>query len=115
MGLGWNVRLGFYVALSYVSELLSLGLNFCSFDFSGCGNSDGDHISFGCKEKHDVECVIQELMIKFGMERFVLWGRSMGAVACIKYAEMMASLYLPVDVVAIVLDSPFKSLKQLII
>jgi hypothetical protein len=39
----------------------------------------------------------------------------MGAVACIKYAEMITSNYLPVDIAAIVLDSPFKSFKQLII
>ena len=33
--------------LSYIDKFLEMGLFFCSFDFAGCGNSDGDKISFG--------------------------------------------------------------------
>ena len=39
----------------------------------------------------------------------------MGAVACVKFIEMMNVNYLPYDILAIILDSPFKSFKQLII
>lgn len=28
------------------------------FDFTGCGNSDGDHITLGHKESQDLETVV---------------------------------------------------------
>ena len=39
----------------------------------------------------------------------------MGAVACVKFVEMVNQLYLPFDILGMVLDSPFKSFKQLVI
>ena len=38
-----------------------MGINFCSFDFSGCGNSEGHGISFGAREKEDVWVIVETL------------------------------------------------------
>ena len=62
-----------------------MGLNFCSFDFSGCGNSEGKGISFGANEQHDISAVMDALSKKHAVGRFILWGRSMGAASAIKH------------------------------
>lgn len=86
MGLGWNVLLYFLycVGLAYVEKIMKLGIYVCSFDFRGCGLSEDSPISFGANEKYDIETVVLELN-KLGILKIVLWGRSMGAVAAIKY------------------------------
>lgn len=71
---------------------MELGISFCNFDFTGCGNSEGDSISFGANEKNDVLVVIEKLRDKFAVKRFILWGRSMGSVCAIKYCEMIYDL-----------------------
>lgn len=48
----------YYIGLNYTDILLEKGLYVASFDFSGCGNSDGNCISFGSNEKYDVQAVI---------------------------------------------------------
>lgn len=48
--------------LSYIDKILEMGLFFCSFDFAGCGNSEGDKISFGANEKYDVDTVIEHIV-----------------------------------------------------
>jgi pimeloyl-ACP methyl ester carboxylesterase len=87
----------------------------CTFDFSGCGNSDGNTISFGANEKYDIEAVIQHLMNSNGIQSYILWGRSMGAVASIKYCEMSMNTNNGVEICGLILDSPFQSLKKLIV
>jgi hypothetical protein len=44
----YNVYLYFInIGLSYVENILQKGFFMCSFDFCGCGNSEGNTISFG--------------------------------------------------------------------
>ena len=40
--------------LSYWKELVAENINLCVFDFSGCGNSQGEYITLGVKEKEDL-------------------------------------------------------------
>lgn len=90
-----------YHRLEIVETVLKSSMNFVTFDFAGCGKSEGAHISLGSKEHLDVKSVVDHLRREWAIERIVLWGRSMGAVAAIHYeAEVQAC-------VALVLDSPF--------
>lgn len=84
-----------------------IGLNVFTFDFAGCGNSDGEYISLGVHETNDVETIIKFLRQKIGVQCIALWGRSMGAVTALRYASKDSEL------ACIVIDSPFKSLKSL--
>jgi len=40
--------------LEYWKILAEQGINLCTFDFSGCGNSEGDWVTLGHKEKFDL-------------------------------------------------------------
>lgn len=103
------------IGISYVEHFIKMGFFFVCFDFSGCGNSEGDGVTFGDREKDDVAVVVEEVWRQYGINSFILWGRSMGAVACVKYCEMLMTNSKPIQIRGIILDSPFKSLKQLII
>jgi len=79
--------------------------------------SDGDHITYGVKEKDDVAVVLTQLFIKFGIKQFILWGRSMGAVVALRFLEEYLHHMGPkVDGVlpAIILDSPYSSVRDII-
>ena len=107
-------------AVPMVESILSLGLNFCIFDFAGYGNSEGETVSLGCREIWDIECIIEHLREHYHQYQFILWGRSMGAVAALLYLStkcMMAAtkekvegMSAEVSVVAGIYDSPFYSL-----
>lgn len=94
-------------ALNHVIQILDQGMTLFSFDFAGCGHSDGDYISLGYYESQDVETVIKFLRTKEDVSLIGLWGRSMGAVTALMHADRDPGL------AAIVLDSPFCSLKEL--
>jgi pimeloyl-ACP methyl ester carboxylesterase len=75
-----------------------------AFDFAGSGRSGGTCCTYGLKEHEDVPAVLALLEAE-GFRQFVLWGRSMGAVAC-----LLHTLQHPDDrVVLQVVDSPFCS------
>ncbi|GAB5359346.1 hypothetical protein AAMO2058_000536200 [Amorphochlora amoebiformis] len=59
-------------------------LSLCTFDFSGCGLSQGETVTLGFFEEDDVRCVVKHLVNFYKYEEIVLWGRSMGAVACVR-------------------------------
>ena len=40
---------------------MSIGLNFCIFDFSGYGNSSKNHVTLGFEESKDIGFVIEKL------------------------------------------------------
>jgi cephalosporin-C deacetylase-like acetyl esterase len=48
-------------AVPEVKYLLPMNVTLFSFDFAGCGRSEGDYISLGWYEREDVECVIEYL------------------------------------------------------
>lgn len=89
--------------------LTRFDISLCSFDFSGCGLSEGEYISLGWHEKDDVDLVVQYLLKQRNIKRLALWGRSMGSSAAILYS----SLFKEQSVSCLVFDSPFCSLKML--
>ncbi|CAD8073106.1 unnamed protein product [Paramecium sonneborni] len=78
-----------------------------SFDFAGCGKSDGDYISLGWYERDDVEVVVEWLRQSNKVSTIGLWGRSMGAVTALMHADRDPSI------AGLVLDSAFSNLKSL--
>ena len=90
-----------------VYYLLSSEITVLAFDFSGCGQSEGEYISLGWFERDDVECVVNYLRSTDKVTTIGLWGRSMGAVTAIMYGDRDPSI------AGLVLDSPFCSLKVL--
>ena len=96
-------------AYAEVKFLLPKNICLFSFDFCGCGKSEGDYISLGYYEKEDVHCVIEYLLKSKKVSKIGLWGRSMGAVTAIMYASEH-----PSEISALVLDSGFYSLNTLI-
>jgi len=88
--------------LVYAEKVLPLGINFCAFDFSGCGNSEGQWVTLGYKERNDLKSVVDYLYKNKNVSCVGLWGRSMGAVSSIFYmAENPGSIH------CAVLDSGF--------
>lgn len=94
-------------AVDILSVLLPLQITVFSFDMTGCGKSQGKYISLGFYEKDDLSAVIHYLRNTNSVSVLGLWGRSMGAVTSILYAQRDCSIG------AMVLDSPFADLKVL--
>ena len=92
-----------------VKYLLQKNITVFAFDFCGCGKSEGEYITLGYYEKKDVHCVVEYLLKSRKVSKIGLWGRSMGAVTAIMYANEHPKL---IDVM--ILDSGFYSLKKLI-
>ena len=83
--------------------------NICSFDFAGCGNSEGEYLTLGYWEWQDIDAVVKRVFdFDFvDTDQLALWGRSMGAVSCIRYGALCANRT-PIKVMC--LDSPFTDL-----
>jgi len=95
----------------YLSQLILEGFSVCSFDFSGCGLSEGEYISLGFKEQNDIEVVLEYLNSLQRYENFFLWGRSMGAVTALFY---VASTHQNL-IKGMILDSSFISLRRMVL
>ncbi|KAH9116806.1 hypothetical protein LEN26_010088 [Aphanomyces euteiches] len=87
---------------------LAAGFSVCAIDFSGSGLSEGKYVSLGYHEKNDIHLVLQHLVTSNQVSNIILWGRSMGAVASILCAAEEDREH----IAAMVLDSPFASLKR---
>ena len=99
-----SCRLGAFEIVGYA---LPSGFSVLALDFCGSGLSQGKYVSLGYHEKNDIATVVEFLWESGQVSNIVLWGRSMGAVASLLYAETDPKLS------ALVLDSPFASLPQL--
>lgn len=95
-------------SLEVLEAVLPRGLTFCAFDFSAAGHSEGEYVSFGYFEQQDIAAVLQCLVEAGEANEFILWGRSMGAAASILYASSHP------EIKAVVADSSFMSLRQLL-
>ena len=86
--------------------LLKNDINICTFDFEGSGYSEGEYISLGYHEKHQVKNIVDFVEKYPGVGEIGLWGRSMGAATTLIYASMDERIK------AIVVDSPFSDFRR---
>ena len=93
---------------SYVPIVLPNGMDLFAFDFSGCGNSQGDFVTLGWKEQEDLKAVLQHLSDQGNTSGVALWGRSMGGATALLY-DGSAS---PIPVKALVIDSSFSNFAE---
>ena len=92
----------------FMELILSSAMSYFCFDFSACGKSEGQYSSIGWHEKNDIETIVQYLTSTGRIDKIGLWGRSMGAVAAVLYAENDPRI------TCIVVDSCFTSFKLLV-
>ena len=92
--------------MEYLGNIMKHKIAVCGFDFCGCGNAEGDVLSMGYYEQHDIRIVVDHVLKKFPINQISLWGRSLGAVSSLLYIGINA------EVKSVVLDSPFKHLKN---
>lgn len=92
-------------AMAFHSLICKHKLAVLSFDFVGCGNSDPGYLTYGINQANDAEEVLKEADKYFKRTKLTLWGRSMGALTAILFAEKN-----PKIVSNIILDSPFRRL-----
>ncbi|RLN97705.1 hypothetical protein BBJ28_00012099 [Nothophytophthora sp. Chile5] len=99
-----SCRLG---ALEIVMYAIPAGFTVFALDFCGSGLSEGKYVSLGYHEQTDIATAVKYVRKTGEASSLSLWGRSMGSVAALLYAESDPSVN------AMVLDSPFSSLPQL--
>jgi hypothetical protein len=95
-------------SLEVLPLVLNMGCTMLSFDFCGCGMSDGDFISLGWYERDDCKCVIDYLRATGTVSLIGLWGRSMGAATALMHGHRDNTI------AAMILDSSFASLEMLV-
>ena len=86
--------------------LLKRNINVCTFDFEGCGYSEGEYISLGFHEKKQLKNIVDFIENYPGVGEIGLWGRSMGAATSLIYASIDKRIK------AIVVDSPFADFRR---
>ncbi|CAK76420.1 unnamed protein product (macronuclear) [Paramecium tetraurelia] len=95
-------------AFTIIEYLIPANISVCGIDLSGSGLSEGEYISLGFHECHDVVCLYDYLREnKSYITSIGLWGRSMGSVTAILAA------YNNIDFKVLVCDSPFSNLTLL--
>ena len=95
-------------AIEVIPMVLTMGCTLLTFDFCGCGMSDGDFISLGWFERDDCDTVIQHLRASGTVTTIGLWGRSMGAATALMHGHRDNTI------AAMILDSSFASLEMLV-
>jgi alpha/beta superfamily hydrolase len=70
-----------------VESCLPLKISVFTFDFSGSGLSEGEHVSLGYYERDDIKCVVNWLRNTGLVTNICLFGRSMGAASALRYAR----------------------------
>lgn len=93
---------------SVLPHVLSCGLTLFCLDFAGSGMSDGEYVSLGYFEQHDLRVVLAYLRSQGSVTRIAVWGRSMGAVTALLHASTDHGI------AACVFESPFADFHGLI-
>jgi len=98
---------------SMVKQVLASGMDLFTFDFSGCGLSQGDWVTLGYKERQDLHAVIDYLRALGRTSKVALWGRSMGGATAIMYmADHVNDSPLPIS--CAVIDSCFATFDDIV-
>jgi pimeloyl-ACP methyl ester carboxylesterase len=84
-------------------------MGFFSVDFGGCGNSDGSMVTLGCREREDVEVVLDYLQTHQAVSFVCLYGRSMGAATALLVAADDRYYH---NIAGLVLDSCYVSVRE---
>lgn len=88
-----------------------LGHNFLFVEQRGCMGSGGHTITFGIKERRDVESWLNYIVSRFGEDKEInVFGTSMGAATVL----MAAGLDLPGNIKHIVADCPYSDAEKMI-
>lgn len=88
-------------------NVLQYDISVFALDFAGSGLSDGEYVTLGAFEQHDVQTAVDYLRSLPSVSTIGMWGRSMGAVTALLYSHRDPSI------AACVVDSPFSSLVDL--
>jgi len=89
-------------------SVLPHGVNLFSFDFSGCGNSEGKWVTLGWKERDDLAAVVTYLVSLNTVSKIGVYGRSMGGACSLMY---MADH--PDQISCAVIDSSFSEFNSI--
>lgn len=106
---GHSYRSNHHQALPLARALLAEGYSVLSFDFRGCGDSDGTLSFCGAVESEDVLAVLRYLTVDRSIppDRIAYVGTSMGAAAFLVGADQAVS-----KVAACALLAPYADLKE---
>ncbi|OHS98100.1 Clan SC, family S9, unassigned serine peptidase [Tritrichomonas foetus] len=92
--------------LFLIPHLCHNGITVFLYDCVGCGESDGEYITLGYSESIDLQLIISELSSRYNFDKFILWGRSMGAAMSIMCSHP--------KIVGAIADSTFSSVRDII-
>jgi alpha-beta hydrolase superfamily lysophospholipase len=91
--------------LEYAAWLVTAGYNILAYDQRGCGQSDGERVTLGALEAHDVGAAIAWLIAR-GEHNIASWGFSMGGTTAILAAAQYT------DLLAVITDCAFAKLEE---
>lgn len=97
-----------YECMNLIPFMVSQEIALVSFDFPGCGISEGDNIPLDGSGDQNVTWCANFLRAEYGFTDFVLWGRSLGASISLQTASKTT------DFKCIVADSGFSSTNDII-
>jgi pimeloyl-ACP methyl ester carboxylesterase len=92
-----------------VELVAEFGFALTAFDMLGCGNSDSGMLTYGVNEVFDIRDMLEEVRKHTTVGRVTIWGRSMGSLCALMFANTYAY-----EVSALILDSPFRSLREVV-
>jgi hypothetical protein len=80
-----------FEGVNLLGHCQAFGYNLLVYDSRACGESSGDTIFFGSKEKVDLLFIMLYLSMAHKVENFILWGRSIGCNAVLQFYQSLIS------------------------